>query len=414
MSSVSFTPNSSMAAVAADLAYPQSRRSHTGDKSQEVDREDDRHSRRMPGANEAQRQLNQRVLASLNGALARDGLSVPSVEEYNDYAPEKVASRILSFVEAGIAQADGDEAKLERLEQARAGIQQGLDEAREILDGLSVLQGDIKDNVDRTENLLKDGLDRIQDRLQSGEEPAVAMLKQVSRSMERSASVQIETQDGDIVTIDISRSNSMTRTMMAAEDENSQIRAMSIERSRSSSFSYSVQGELDEGEQAAINDLLKDLDKVSRKFFNGNIDQAFNKAARLNYDQDELASFTYSAEQTVTRQKVSAYVSNSNAEPQQVESVPGTIKNYLGEIASLIDEDMPKIPMKQPIEAIERLFTEIMQARVAEDSDDDDNKSGIELLQELVGKMVAKYEQPEEEQAPDALIAPDTETEKAI
>lgn len=394
MFSVNFGPNSlAHQAVAAQRAHQ-----HAGrDDKQSVSHPDhhgDRHERRMPGASEAQRQLNQQVIDALNGTLAKDGLSVPPASQYDDYTPDKVAGRILSFVEAGIAQAKGDDAKQERLEQARAGIQAGLDEARKILDGLGVLQGDIKDNVDRSENLLNDGLDRIGERIGSGEEPAVAKLKQVSRSLERTASVQIETQDGDIVTIDISQSRSKTRTIMKARDGDSSVRAMSIERSRSSSLSYSVQGELDDGEREAINTLLKDLDKVSRKFFHGHVDHAFNKAANLNYDQDELASFSFSAEQTVSRQAVSAYVTNSNEDPQQVESVPGTISNYLSEISRLIDEDMPKVPLKQPIEAIQRLFSEIMQSQAAGQQEAaGEQKDGLSLLQDLVDRIAANYEQ---------------------
>lgn len=412
MSSVNFGPSSMMYPARSEMASRYQERSPAPGERHDRDKKPET-GFAAPGANEAQRQLNQRVIDSLNNVLAEDGLSVPSVEQYNDYTPDKVAGRILSFVEAGIAQAEGDEAKQERLEQARAGIEQGLTEAREILDGLGVLQGEIKENVDRTANLLKDGLDRIGERISSGDEPAVAMLRQMSRAQERTASVQIETRDGDRVTIDISRSRSMTRTMMAAEDEDGRVRAMSVERERSASLSYSVQGELDEDERAAINDLLKDLDKISRKFFNGNVEQAFNKAMKLDYDQDELAAFSFSAEQTVSRQAVSAYVTNSAAQPEQVESVPGTIKSYMSELASLIDEDMPRVPMKQPIEAIQRLFSEIMQAQgdEKEKDDDDDRSGGIALLRDLVDRMLAKYEQPEQQPQPDAMIAPAPEPE---
>ena len=65
----------------------------------------------------------------------------------NDYTPEKVAGRILGFIEQRLQSeqaAGADPSKLKGLlEQARSGVEKGFAEARKILDGMGVLQGKV-------------------------------------------------------------------------------------------------------------------------------------------------------------------------------------------------------------------------------------------------------------------------------
>jgi len=83
----------------------------------------------------------------------------------NDYTPDKVAGRISDFVAAGLAAAKGRGASDERLQQmydaAVKGVEKGFKEAREILDNLDVLKGDIKSMVDETETQTFDALAQI-------------------------------------------------------------------------------------------------------------------------------------------------------------------------------------------------------------------------------------------------------------
>ncbi len=89
-----------------------------------------------------------------------------------DVSPEATAQRIVDlstgFFEAFKAQHPGeDEAVLlERfVEIIGGGIDQGFQEAREILDGLQVLEGDIATNIDKTYDLVQQGLQEFFDRM---------------------------------------------------------------------------------------------------------------------------------------------------------------------------------------------------------------------------------------------------------
>ena len=88
-----------------------------------------------------------------------------AVDEGVDVSPEATAQRIVSlstgFFEAFKAQnPNEDEAVLlERfMETIGKGVEQGFKEAREILDGLQVLEGDIANNIDKTYELVQEGL----------------------------------------------------------------------------------------------------------------------------------------------------------------------------------------------------------------------------------------------------------------
>jgi hypothetical protein len=100
-----------------------------------------------------------------------------AAESELEFTPEATAGRIVSlstgFFEAFKAQhPDEDEGEVltHFMEVIRSGIDQGFAEARDILDGLGVLEGDIKANVDRTYELVQEGLQSFEQRFGGEEE----------------------------------------------------------------------------------------------------------------------------------------------------------------------------------------------------------------------------------------------------
>lgn len=85
-----------------------------------------------------------------------------------DFSPQAVADRILSFATAGLGSyrdrhpTQGQDEQLNGfVGLIRDAIDQGFAEARHILDGLGVLNGDIAASTDQTHALIQDGLDRF-------------------------------------------------------------------------------------------------------------------------------------------------------------------------------------------------------------------------------------------------------------
>jgi hypothetical protein len=85
------------------------------------------------------------------------------------FTPEATAGRIVSLSTGFYAafkahHPNEDEASVLQhfMEVIRSGIEQGFAEARDILDGLGVLEGKIKEDVDRTYELVQAGLQRFE------------------------------------------------------------------------------------------------------------------------------------------------------------------------------------------------------------------------------------------------------------
>jgi len=74
-------------------------------------------------------------------------------------------------------------------------------------------------------------------------------------------------------------------------------------------FSYSVEGDLDDDEKAAIEALIKDVNSLQKDFFSGNVDKAFEKALELGFDNEQISGFNMDLQQTQT-----SYVSQTYAE----------------------------------------------------------------------------------------------------
>lgn len=123
------------------------------------------------------------AIDKLNEVLAEDlGANVlrEALDADLDVSPQATADRIVSLSTAFLPQyleqhpeLGEDEGRARFTELIRDGIQQGFDEARELLDGLGVLQGDIADNIDRTWALVQQGLDAFMNP-ESGTEEAPA------------------------------------------------------------------------------------------------------------------------------------------------------------------------------------------------------------------------------------------------
>jgi len=93
-----------------------------------------------------------------------------------DVTPEATADRIVSFSTGLFSLYQQQHPKLSEQEQLDrfldvigGGIDQGFGEAREILDGLGVLEGDIEDNIDKTYDLVQEGLAAFRQKFESVE-----------------------------------------------------------------------------------------------------------------------------------------------------------------------------------------------------------------------------------------------------
>lgn len=267
-----------------------------------------------------QQQLNRQImdrLSSLNDYLQVNGFEPIEQLDPADFTPQKVANRILDFIDLALKQAQArgaDDQELARIrEQARAGVEEGYQQAYEMLDGLGILQGKVKEEVERTLELLRQGLDRM-DRgeplVQAPEDPQAPQAQQVQlvgQTEERSLALQVQTQDGDLVSINLQRQSSYAGVQYRSQDGEGVFSLNMEKASVGFSFEYRVEGELDQEEEQAIKDLLRYIDRLADDFFSGNTPEIMKKGLLNGFDPEQLQGFSLNMSHVQTSYAAKAY-----------------------------------------------------------------------------------------------------------
>lgn len=259
----------------------------------------------------------------------------------NDYTPEKVAGRILSFIEQRLQseQAVGaDPSKLKGLlEQARSGVEKGFAEARKILDGMGVLQGKVASDIDDTYQKIQDGFSDLDKRFN----PDAALVEgstNIAAYSERFAAqaetfdMEVTTRDGDRLRISIAQASanwSQSGVVASSNGNGSSVVASSQSGSMQiGAWQVSVEGELDDEERAALEKLFGQVQDLSNKFYAGDLSGAFDRAMALEMDGEQLASMSLRLTQTTVRQATDAYSTVAQDGGQAASAVNSSLIDY--------------------------------------------------------------------------------------
>lgn len=140
----------------------------------------------------------------------------------------------------------------------------------------------------------------------------------------RNFSFELRTQDGDVVTITASAERSVSAGYQSVnygdQYTNVSMRGLQMEASSSSAFSFSVQGDLDEGELGAIGDLMAKVGDLSETFFAGDIAGAFDMAMELGFDGEEIASFSLNLKHETYQKLDNSYGAIGQYEPSEAQN----------------------------------------------------------------------------------------------
>ncbi|WP_100912457.1 DUF5610 domain-containing protein [Pseudoalteromonas spongiae] len=227
---------------------------------------------------------------------------------------EEIAKNVLSFVKGAIlgAKADGaDNDKLTNMfEQARKGVEQGIGEAVEELKDSELYTDEIEQGIEKSRELIFDGLDEFEQSIFNPDKKApsdAAFNGQNFYQLDNGASFEIKTAEGDIIKLTYNSQFSSSEQLSYNKSEAGESLSYSSSQSSSQAYSFSVEGDLNEDEVAAINELMSDLQEVSNEFFNGSLDEAFEQAKNLNVDSPQLVAMSMNLQQTEVRASVREY-----------------------------------------------------------------------------------------------------------
>jgi opacity protein-like surface antigen len=225
----------------------------------------------------------------------------------NDFSPEAVSQRIIGFVGNYMDKLRDGGASEERLktvfESAQSAVTQGIEDATEKLSSLNWLTNDVQNNIASTQTQIEKGFESLSERffepqaqLETSEASrGVAVSSETQYRQTSSTEIQIETRDGDKVSLSLSALEAYQSQVSAAKVENENGSATAFSRYTSSqsefAFEFSLDGELDDAELEAINSLVNDLADVADTFFSGDMKSAFEQGLKLGYNSDELSGF---------------------------------------------------------------------------------------------------------------------------
>ena len=238
----------------------------------------------------------------------------------DDYTPEKVAGRILGFIEQRLqseAAAGADPAKLDKLlSQARDGVEKGFAEARKILDGMGVLKGQVAGDIDDTYKRIQDGFGDLDKRFGSAapsasDKVAVAGHSERFSALAETFDLSVTTRDGDRLRISVAQASaSWSQSSFAASSDGkstSVVGSSQSGRMQIGGWQVDVEGELDDDEIKALEKLFSQVQDLSDTFYAGDLAGAFDRAMALDMDGEQLASMSLRLTQTSVRQATDAY-----------------------------------------------------------------------------------------------------------
>lgn len=149
------------------------------------------------------------------------------------------------------------------------------------------VQDDI-DEIDDTVARVDSGLAKLEDEVAANRKSSASVLDVDTRTKQRST-IQIRTQEGDVVKLSLKRMDSLSATDVAVAEDNMFVSSTEVEVSSRSRMRVRVEGDLNESELAAIQNVFAQAQLMADEFFGGDIGAAFNLAAGFEFDTEQLA-----------------------------------------------------------------------------------------------------------------------------
>lgn len=344
----------------------------------------------------------------------------------DDFSPEAVSERVMGFIESRIEAEREAGASDEELQsmfgEALKGLEQGLKEAKEVITALDMFDGEIKDTFFETVALIDERMTELEAilfeasegsvpevRPSSGEEGrpievGSEVRREVSKtldldkafssiprgnerysaqsnalffSQDNQFDMEVTTQDGDVVTIHVGAGESVDYRSGSLETPDGTVSGFDLGQSSYHEISFSVEGDLDEGEMAALNDLFSQVNDIADTFYAGDVGGAFEQALAVGYDSEELAAFAVNMTHSEVVAVTSAYhdvaaIDTKGHEPvvNPLQSMMDKLSDFSSQVRSSYDAllENPNKPSNQG-----GLYVDLLAELVPKDAPEEAN-----------------------------------------
>ena len=280
--------------------------------------------------------------------------------------------KILQHVRQALVAAADDETRAELLTQAREGIAQGVAQARAELEASGRLDEAMEKRLAHMEARLSKGLAHLarhyglEDKQNdvAGEQLTLSAISLAVVSYEqRSASVQIETREGDIITLEFNRRAGRSQVLDTQFGAGGESASGAKLRYVDQSLRYTLQGDLNEEEQAAIDGLVRDAARVAERFFAGHGAAAFQQALQLALDPEVLSGFSMSLEKTSVKLALGSYHAVAALGEGGVSIPPAEAGEVLAEVGELAQSAQQTPAVADPQVVLPQILEGVAQAK---------------------------------------------------
>ncbi len=288
--------------------------------------------------------LNENVKRGVGEAT---GTSSSGLQLSDKKSADDVAQTMLDHVQRGLdqlrSQGASDERIQQRLDAAKEGIAKGYDQAEQQLKDMGLLDDDLQAEINQGRSLIDSGLEQMASVSDSEvssvnlNSSSVSSSSQYSTqaSQNNSMSLELMTKDGDRISLSFMQSSSSSSS---SASEGGQLFTISGFE-QGIDWQMDVIGDLDEGEQEALSNLLQDVEKLSSSFFGGDLGGALEQAMQLGFDGDELASMSLNLRQESFSSATRAYNSVQPKLPTpELESLSSGLLAYNESYLSALEE----------------------------------------------------------------------------
>jgi hypothetical protein len=295
---------------------------------------------------------------------------------------EEVAANVLGFISRNLQRAQSAGASQSKLEhiltESIKGMEQGYDQAMQDLKQLGLLPNDeLSTELNKTHELLQAGTEDLRQQFikPASSSNVIPFPGQVSAATQNTAlhaeniDLQIQTQEGDTVTISVSKNTAQYQQAQFAANANGISAQYSSETIQNSYLSYSVKGDLNKDERAAIDDLVKQVNDLSNEFFNnGDAEAVLQHALSLGLNNDEISQFSLQLSELDVRQVTNVYHEvaslGDDNQPHQNYTIPDISRGIqtLGDYARGLLETLDTAStFKNPVKLLADLLGQLMQ-----------------------------------------------------
>lgn len=344
------------------------------------------------------------------------GRGVSPATAYNDKEPmtaEKAAKNILDLIERRLKADAADGATQEqlksRLEAGLEGFKKGFAEAEEQLKALNKLSPEVKADIGDTFKRVLSGIDELRSKFIKDADkpvaekptptpvaPPIKVPKEVSNiairdglyeyAEARDFQFELTTKEGDKVSI--RATSSMGVSVAAGRDSKGAY--LDASQSSEDKFSFSVEGDLNEDELKAINDLLGRVDKLAGQFYAGKLDQAFDKALSLGYDEQQITGYSLNLSQVQIQQVEVTY--GAFAPVSEGNTVP-SLANQLAPVGDFIKDVLAALETGKLFEEPKSLLLDLSRKMADDLSSENKEPSALSrFLERILATDVANTE----------------------